>query len=176
MIDTQDYIDYFENLATLHKRIKHNLNGEKRFTPISMEDVINNINHNLVFRPELGEDDYAMFLLEEITGSVRGRNVGNLNDEPDGAFVILKHCPIEDFERERAIYKECKVIAFSILGTMTTDYENNADNIMQFFEPSNGIRYQKVGPVFENCFGMRVEFSFSKSCQLKHNADDYDEA
>jgi hypothetical protein len=176
MINTQDYIGYFKNLAILHKKIKHNLNGEKRFTAISMEDVINNINHNLTFHPENGEADYALMLLEEISGQFRGRDVRNMNDEPDGAFVILKHCPPEDFDRERAIYNECKSIAVSLLGTMTNDYETNANNIMKYMEPQTGVRYMKVGPVFDHCFGIRVEFSFSKSILLKHVPADYDEA
>jgi hypothetical protein len=176
MINTQDYIDYFKNLAILHKKIKHNLGGEKRFTAISMEDVINNINHNLVFHPENGAADYALMLLEEISGQFRGRDVRNMNDEPDGAFVILKHCPNEDFDRERAIYNECKGIAVSLLGTMTNDYETNANNIMKYLEPEKGVRYMKVGPVFEHCFGIRVEFAFSKSILLKHVPGDYDMA
>lgn len=174
MIDVLDYTNYFLTLATLHKKIRHNLNGQKRFTPISMEDLINNINHNLSFHPENGADDYALMMLEDISGVFRGRNVGNMNDAPDAAFVIMKHCPHEDFNRERAIYRECKQIAVSILGTMTTDYETNANNIMQYFEPEAGVRYQKIGPILEHCFGIRVEFSFSKSMQLKHNPADYD--
>lgn len=173
MIDTQDYIDYFKALAIAHKKIRHDLDGEKRFTPISIEDLINNINHNLTFRPANGEADYALMLLEEISGQFRGQNVGNMNDEPDGAFVIMKHCPPEDFDRERAIYKECKLIAVSLLGTMTNDYETNANNIMQYLEPNKGIRYMKVGPAYDNCFGIRVEFSFAKSTMLKHVPGDY---
>lgn len=173
MIDVEDYIEYFEALANTHKKIRNGLDGEKRFTPISMEDVINNINHNLTFRPQDGEADYALMLLENISGQFRGRDVRNLNDEPDGAFVILKHCPAEDYDRERAIYKECKLIAVSLLGTMTKDYEENANNIMQYFEPSTGVRYMKVGPVFDNCFGIRVEFGFSKSTLFVHDDEDY---
>lgn len=173
MIDTQDYIDYFEDLAIRHKQIRHTLNGEKRFTAISMEDLINNINHNVVFRPQDGAADYGVMLLEDISGVFRGRDVRNMNDEPDGAFTIMKHCPQEDFARERAIYKECKIIATSILGTMTNDYETNANTIMRYLEPERGVRYMKVGPVYDNCFGIRCEFSFSKSTLLTHNPNDY---
>lgn len=173
MIDTQDYLDYFEDLARRHLKIRHQLNGAVRFTSISIEDLINNIAHGVEFRPQDGDNDYGIMLLEDITGQWQGTNLDNMNDRPDGAFTILKHCPQEDFGRERAIYRECKKIAESLVGTMTSDYRSNANNVMQYLEPENGIRYMKVGPAYDNCFGMRVEFSFSKSIIFKHNPSDY---
>lgn len=173
MIDTQDYIDYFKDLATRHKNIRHGLDGAVRFSAISIEDLINEITHGVEFRPENEENDYGIMLLEEITGQFQGPDTRNMNDRPDGAFTILKHCPPEDFDRERAIYRECKQIAASLIGTMTNDYEENADNIMQYLEPENGIRYMKVGPAYDNCFGVRVEFSFSKSVIFLHDPNDY---
>jgi hypothetical protein len=134
---------------------------------------MNEISHGVSFRPEDGNNDFGIMLLENITGQITGANVDNLNDKPDGAFTILKHCPPEDFDREKAIYRECKQIAASIIGTMTSAYRENKDNIMKYFEPERGVRYMKVGPAYDNCFGIRVEFSFSKSVILRHNPADY---
>jgi hypothetical protein len=159
MISPEQYEAYFENLATKHTDIQHS-SSHKKFSAINIDDLLNDLN---------GPQEFPAMVLEKMSGQIRGIDNGNLVQYPDGAFAILKKVADEDVPGEKQAYQDAYAIGCEILAYMNDEYQRNANTIARFFEPQGGVRWENVGPVYDNCFGVRFQFTLSCGTRLKKN-------
>ncbi|MCK6611538.1 MAG: hypothetical protein L6Q78_10920 [Bacteroidia bacterium] len=160
MIKQNDYVAYFKSKAEKNIDIAHVDETHESFRAINMDDLINGLNQPQVF---------PCMLLEKSSGSFRGLNFGNIIQRPDCAFAILFQVEDENYTQEEDAYNDAFEIGMEIISKMAEDHEANSNTIARLFEPENGIQYDNVGPVYDNCYGVRFQFSLSKSIRLKSN-------
>lgn len=162
MISHTEYENYFDALAQSNKGILHNPDdGKLRFFAINPEDLFAELPNGVDFNDVNGEKTMAIFMLENFDTRISGRDFGNLNARVNCGFSILKSCQIEDFEREKAIYEETKVIATQFVSKMIKD--RFVVPMLKYFEPETGFTLNPIGPLYDNLFGYRVQFTLNRS-------------
>jgi len=159
MITPEQYRSYFENIAEQNVDIAHSPT-HKSFNAINIDDLINDLN---------GPAEFPAMMLEKMSGRIRGVDNGNLFQFPDAAFTILIQCPDEDYQRENEIYNQAYAIGMEIFAYLNEEYQTNANTIARYFEPEKGITWENVGPVYDNCYGVRFQFSLASGVSLKKN-------
>lgn len=160
MITQNQYVAYFKSKAEKNIDIAHVDDIHESFRAINIDELLNNLNAPQVF---------PVMLLEKSSGNFRGLNFGNIIQRPDCAFAILFQVEDENYQQQEDAYNNAFAIGMEIISKMAEEHEANANTISKLFEPENGIQYDNVGPVYDNCFGVRFSFSLSKSIRLKPN-------
>lgn len=173
MISHSEYEDYFLAAAQSNKSILHDPgSGKIRFIAINPEDLFAELPNGIDFvNSTTGEKTMAIFLLENFDTRVSGPDFGNLNARVNCGFSILKPCLIEDFEREKDIYEECRVIATQFLSKMIKD--RNSLHFLKYFEPQTGLSLNPIGPLYDNLFGYRVQFTLNRATTFIFNSSEW---
>lgn len=146
-----EYISYFRNIAIKLKSIGHT-DEVKRFTRINIEEVLNS-------SMTLDLNNVCMTLEAYETG-VDNNFSDNLRDIKTGALMILKHATSGDLDSQDSVLSETEQVVLSIISKMKKDMR---DNVLIKHLDLGSLQINKVGPVFDNCFGWRLTFSFDES-------------
>jgi hypothetical protein len=155
------YSNYFEALATQLRDVAHTPEAPK-FCRFNIEEILAGLAHGLVL-------DTPGLLLESFEGRL-SEDGDNVMDNQDGAFLILKACELEDFSAQNAIIDEAKRIGLKVIAKLRHDALRNQG--LQHFD-RNSVGYEKVGPVFGNCYGYRFTFSFFNPISLRVDPADW---
>lgn len=159
-----EFVSYFEQVATKLKAIGHDEpNGSIRFA--RMEEVLNKIRSDLEFVPGM--------VIKNESGSVQGLGKGNLVELHRCAFMILQHCPNDDYTVYQQAFNDSFEIGRKILGKMAKD-KTDCIGIMLHLD-LNSISWQKIGPVYDNCYGYEFTFSITEkaSCAYLYYENDW---
>lgn len=154
------YQDYFRKLAIAHKDIQHNPAGEKRFARWSTDEIVTGLRTAVSF-PALLLENYEVITKENNKYDIKGTH--------SGAFTILEHAQPGDYASEAAAFDKSERILYEVLQQIWQDhYGTDKDRcgtpFQHFFFDLNII---SVGPLFNNEFGWRVEFTFMPRLQVK---------
>lgn len=161
---------YFKNIAEKHKSIQHTTD-RKNFFRANIEEILSGARSLAGY-----EGDYYALVLENHEGILSENGSDRIDDHQSMAFHILKPCTTDDFEKENLILKESKQIALDIVSRIRKDYRDGLNgsqsSVIKGFD-INQTRYQKIGPVFDNCFGTRVEISCFEQISLKYDTSNW---
>ena len=160
-MDFTAYSNYFEGLATQLRDVAHTAAAPK-FCRFNIEEVLAGLAHGI-------DPATPCLLLEAFEGRLSEEG-DNVMDNQDAAFLILRQCELEDFASQNAIIDESKRIGLKVIARLRHDAR--AGEGLQHFD-RNSVGYEKVGPVFGNCFGYRFTFSFYNPLSLRYNAADW---
>jgi hypothetical protein len=155
------YSAYFEGLATKLRDVAHTPDNPK-FCRFNIEEILANLAHGL-------DTETPCLLLESFEGRLSEEG-DNVMDTQDGAFLIVKACETEDFAAANLIIDEAKRIGFKVIAKLRHDAR--AGEGLQHFD-RNSVGYEKVGPIFGNCYGYRFTFSFFNPISLRVNPADW---
>lgn len=164
--NVDSYTDYFRQKAIADPDLQHNPLGEDGDAPIgsmhfntwSVDDIVTGINSQLGF-PALLVEMYETSLQENGKYDIRGIR--------HGAFTILATSMVPQGQKARiAAYSLTESIMTRILNSMWDDhFGESADRCTAQFEDLdfNNIQLMPVGPVGNDNFGWRCEFTFKIS-------------
>jgi hypothetical protein len=162
----KDYQDYFEDLATKHKKIQHS-NEKKRFCDVDPEEIITGLRSKIDFK------NFCL-VLESFDMETQDRYADNPRGLYSGAFWIIKHCTPGNLAIKKETLNESLDIVYSILSRIKKDKEQLPKiKTIPHFVDVNSFSINKIGPVHDNCYGFN--FNNSLSGTLKYNKDDWNE-
>ena len=157
-----DYIGYFRSMAVSHYQIGHvassetgdSLPAKMRFATYNAADVISKRMRTKVGFPAL--------LAEVYEWDTKGSTVYDVKSNFIGGFMILDHARANDYADEQRALSTAEKIANEIIWKLWQDhYGPNKDRCQTPFQYLDmNLNAMAVGPVFDNEFGWRVEFSF----------------
>lgn len=76
------------------------------------------------------------------------------------SFFLLKNVPPGNFPAEQTAYNEAEAASWKIYSRMLREYENKKlDTLLKFFRPESWTT-ERIGPEFDNCFGIECKFTF----------------
>jgi hypothetical protein len=164
MIIISDYIGYFQHLAKRHKDIMS-------FYIMDINEVLTSLRSDV---------RYPALILTSLTGEISGPNIDNNIDRFYGGFLILDHLDSpDDFSSEMIILGEMKQIGVDIISRMIYDatkacrwkegdVEFEPYMVLKGFRPPS-VKYEMIGPVFDNDFGYMFTFEITDSVDLDYD-------
>lgn len=161
--DIQGYIDYFRQLAVTHKDIQHNIAsetgdaspGEKRFSTWGIDQVVTGL------RTKMGD---PLLLLENYEIHTSGQNMHDVKAAYSGAFTVIGRAKVNNYADEVFQFAKCERIYKDILQKIWQEmYGADAEFCSTPFYSFqfHTLSIIPVGPLFDNSFGWRIEFSFN---------------
>lgn len=159
----QSYEDYFKNVAAKLPEIQHS-EQNKRFEIMDIEEVFGEV------KKDMDLDAFCLFL-DYYEGLLDLKNIDNPFNNQLCAFQIIRKLDSRsDTDSKVKLLDQAETIAKKIIAKMIHDaYERSHFKNLEFSE----IPLLKVGPVFDNCYGIRVEFKLYASERLDYNPDDW---
>lgn len=157
--NVQLYIDYFRQLAVHHHLLQHdpaaeNGDGTSHFARWSADEVVNGLRTKFGF-PALLLEMYEITTQAEIAYDIKG--------DYHGAFTVVDEAMASNTTDEVLKLASTETIMFDFLKQIWQDhYGANIDRAttpFQYFH-FDKVQIMPVGPLFDNVFGWRVEFSF----------------
>ncbi|AWW31828.1 hypothetical protein DN752_17760 [Echinicola strongylocentroti] len=170
MINYTDYESYFLNLAKDYKPISHT-EDSPRFAFMDIDEILS------VAQTAMNMANPCM-VLENPEGELEYIN-SNIRDTNYGAFMILQRVTIQNAEDKRLKMDNCKQIGMAIINQMfrhkvqlASGRGTGIPKMLSLFDLSQ-VKYNKVGPVFQNCYGWRFEINMAQGSQLQYVEDDW---
>lgn len=164
-----EYDAYFEPIATKLKAIRHSPT-KRRFAHYHIEEVLTGL------REHLDMTDFCL-LLEDLEGRIISKADEAINDVQSGALIIARHVPHDDFAGERTAIdnalKLCRQVAARMIADKAMAIQGSKPRFLRGLVVS-GFSYQKVGPLFDHCFGYRLEFQYTDTAALIIDPDQWD--
>lgn len=151
-------IDYFRTVSTNHKSILHT-ESEKHFFRYSLTEMLNSLRSSMEY-PAIG--------LENISGNIDDLLSDNKRNAAQLAFILIKPCPLLDFENQEEIMDEMFEIGIDILGKIHKDL--HIDSPIKVFNFQD-VDYSPIGPIFENHFGYRFAFTINNPAKIRFDGD-----
>lgn len=155
-------VAYFQNIAVKLKELSHTQNDP------SFHFIRNMIDMGSVTSTIASFKEGPIMLLENHEGGLVS-NSDNDFEMISGAFTILIRATNEDEDNQlNELYARVNAIAMKIFSKMR--YDNHNGDLDHFtFE----LQYQKVGPVSDNRYGRRYEFSIGRSSEFAFDENDW---
>lgn len=163
MISVLDSIEYFENLARSHKKIKHT-DEKKAFSHGDIDELLNDISGH-------STDGYSL-LFENGDGSVKGENEDQAIETGHFAVVICRPVNNGDKSDQAQAENESKQILFQILAKMQKDKSDEVALVLDFDLLS--FQYEKIYGFGNNHFGYRGQFNLIVAALDPFNPDDWE--
>lgn len=159
--------NYFEQLASEHKGVKHSETEQHFFRSIDL--FLNADSDN--------KANYPAVVMDNLSGRITGANVDAKTDTMStGIMFLRKLANIDDAALIDEAHADMKAIAFAFGARMEADTlscENESlKDIIEFNAAS--VTYKQYGPVFDNCYGVLLSFQMSNKAAWQHNPDDWD--
>jgi hypothetical protein len=170
-MDIDKYVAYWQDLATHNKNILHTPENP-RFARMNIEEIVNATRSDI-------DMTHNVMILESYEGQLGDNTSDNIIDNQSGAVMVIRHVEKNDFAAENTAQTDSKNILFSLLSKIKKDKEtfpqsdaNRSNGMVKKFD-FNSVSYHKVGPLFDNCYGFRLQFSFSESIDLSYKSGDW---
>lgn len=166
------YINYFRGLAITHKDIQHNpasetgsaAPGAKKFTRWGVDEVVTGL------RTQLG---WPALLLELYEVQTTGQNYYDIKGNYTGAFTVLDAAKVNNYASEVAAFVKTETIYRDLLKKIWQDHfgadADFCDKVFSDFSFEK-LNITPVGPLFNNQFGWRIEFSFRPALSFDVNS------
>lgn len=160
------YVNYFRSLAEKNKSILHT-STSKHFFLMDINELLSSTNSTI---------RYPALVLLKLTGKI----VDKANDNPllsiEGGFLILDHSKvIDDFPTEIAIFNSTFDIGMQIISKIVYDQEACellSQKAVPDFDPAL-VKWEMVGPVFENHFGIMFKFPIMLLADYEYNPSNW---
>jgi hypothetical protein len=169
MLTFSQYESYFEDLATRFIPIGHTPEV-RRFAMMDIDEIIS--------LAKTGMDmDHPCLILENPEGKMEYKH-DRILDENLGAFHIIKRVSRGDATKKREVMDLTKAIGTKLVAKMQLDKigrfkgDNTIPRMILYFNLSE-VSYNKIGPIFSDCYGWRFTFELGQEDQLPYDADDW---
>lgn len=171
MISFSSYESYFKTLAEQFSLIAHT-EESPRFAIMDIDDILG------AQRGELDFNHYVM-ILENPEGGMNFKH-DRILDENYGAFHILSTVNRGDPAQKRTVMDTTKAIGSEIIARIQLEkiarMKGNTDipRMVGYFDLAQ-VKYQKVGPIFSDCFGWRFEINLGEEAPITsmYNPDNW---
>jgi hypothetical protein len=164
MTQIEAYLEYFQQIARQHYLIRHSAT-EKHFFMMDITEVLNNLKSGI---------RYPAMILNSLSGNIFDKKEDNILDVINAGFLVLDISKnIEDYSREMQIMHSTKQICMDIIARLKFDQENCvelSELAIPGFDPDR-VKYQSIGPVFDNCFGWHFTFPVLDHLDLEYDPD-----
>ena len=167
-----EYIDYFEQIAENLLDISHNPTGPVRFAVVDIDEVLTGI------KTVLKWVDKPALILVNFSGSLEHRPGAKIRDSKKAQFLIVQAAIRgEDYQEIKEILDSTRETGFKVLSKIYNDREeyelgNFCDSFIKEFYLST-VKYFKVGPKFDNCYGWLFELEIEDETELLFNPLDW---
>jgi hypothetical protein len=162
MADLSSYIEYFQSLAEKHKKILH-ASGSKHFFMMDINELLSSTNSTI---------KYPAIVLLKLSGKVIDKKEDNPLFSIEGGFLVLDHCKtIDDFAAELKIFQDTFSIGMEIISRIKHDQQACVELSLKAipdFDPDQ-VRWEMIGPVFENHFGIMFRFPVNLIADLEYD-------
>lgn len=152
-----EYVEYFKTAAINHKVLAHVQDTHHTFYEI---DIIDVAQESLKFK-----NKYLSILLEAPSKQPGDNNSDNIRKYISGAFVILKEAKIGNHADRQLVLDETEEVSEDVASKILNDAKKHLKNPSYQWKLKgfdvNSLRFYKVGPMFTNHYGWRVEFTFN---------------
>jgi hypothetical protein len=169
MLTFSQYESYFEDLATRFIPIGHTEEA-RRFAIMDIDEIISLTKSGM-------DMDNPCLILENPEGQMKYKHEKIL-DENLGAFIILKRVSRGDALKKREVMDLTKEIGAKLVAKMQLDKiarfkgKNSIPRMILYFDLSQ-VGYNKIGPIFSDCYGWRFTFELGQEDKLPYDADDW---
>lgn len=160
-MSNEEQEEYFADLAARFRPIGHTEKAP-RFARFNIEEVVTGFAHS-----ELDLSQYCL-LLEAPSGQLQDNDGDGFFDNQEIAFMIVREVELRNFVEEKQVLSRSRELALSILTKVLA--EGHFTDLDE-----NTIGYEKVGPVFGNCFGYRYYFTAVSTVQLAIDPDEWND-
>jgi hypothetical protein len=164
MADISTYIEYFEKLAKEHKEIQHS-SSAKHFFMMDINELLSATNSMA---------KYPAIVLLKLSGKAIDKKEDNRLISIEGGFLVLDHCKnIDDFATELGIFQRTFTIGMQMIARIAHDQEQPvpiSSKAIPDFNPDS-VRWEMIGPVFENHFGIIFRFPVSFIADLEYDSE-----
>jgi hypothetical protein len=164
MADISSYISYFETLASEHQDILHS-STQKHFFMMDINELLSSANSTA---------HYPAIVLLKLAGKVVDKRDDNHLVTIEGGFLVLDHCKsIDDFATELTIFQDTFRIGMEFIARISHDQQAGsslASKAIPDFNPDL-VRWEQIGPVFENHFGILFRFPVSLLADLGYDTE-----
>jgi hypothetical protein len=170
MITYSQYENYFLDIAIRFRPIGHRDNLP-RFASMDIDDIIS------MSRTEMDMDNPCM-ILENPEGKLDYKH-DKMLDENLGAFLIIQRAVRGDATMRRQALDNTKEIGSKIIAKIQMDKIARfkglqAPRMVLYFDLSE-VGYNKIGPIFSDCYGWRFTFGLGQEDALPYDAADWDQ-
>jgi hypothetical protein len=152
----------FAQFATEHNQIAHDSSGRKSFFMMNKESEINIAINSKIDSPYL--------CLESASG--RMKTSGDVSDETTVTFEVRSHVSkAGNFAEIEETRDECKLIGDQIIAYINEicELQGHCGPIDNF--DLNTVQWEYIGPLQTNDYGVRFQFSYSKSSFNQYSFD-----
>ena len=163
-MNTQEYVSYFREIAEKLKDIGHTAEN-KKFTRINIEEVLNGLRSDL-------DMSTPVMVLENYEASFNDNRSDNVFKDLNGALMVLQNVDHGDYEGEAEAMDRCESAIMKIIAKMKEDRDYRQIIPLRGFE-LNSVRLYKVGGVFDNSYGYRMEFMLRGAVPLVVEPNDW---
>ena len=164
MPDITSYIQYFEKLAKEHKDIRHSSTA-KHFFMMDINELLSATNSTA---------KYPAIVLLKLSGKAVDKKEDNPLVAIEGGFLVLDHCKnIDDFASELLIFQNTYEIGMQMISRIMHDQRQPvpySQKALPDFNPDS-VRWEMIGPVFENHFGVIFRFPVTLIADWEYNSE-----
>lgn len=171
MLLYSDYESYLKSLAEKFKGISHT-EEVPRFALMDIDDIIS------AAKTEL-DMDHPCMILENPEGQLEYKH-DRIKDQNLGAFMIIQRATRGDAALKRQVMNTTKEIGAKIVAKMQVDKtqrfkgDNTVPRLVLYFDLSQ-VGYNKIGPIFSDCYGWRFEFEIGQEDALPYDESEWNE-
>lgn len=152
-----EYVEYFKTACINNKVLAHVDNTHHTFYEVDILDIAL---ESLKFK-----DKHLSLLLESPTKRAGDNDSDNIRKYVTGAFAILQEAKIGDQTHRRSVLDATEEVAEEICSKLLNDAKKHLQNSSHPWKLKgldvNSFRIYKIGPVFTNHYGWRVEFTLN---------------
>lgn len=155
-MDNNEAYEYFGQLATNYVPISHTTQ-KPRFGRFDLDEM------NTKLREGIDVTNFCL-LMETPTGGLEDNGGDGYFDNQDLAFWIVKQVPLNNYKQERDTLHEARQHGTQLVLKCWREMPG-ADRI-----DLSKVEYDKVGPVFGNCYGYRFSFMLPDTLDMSEDA------
>ncbi len=170
MLNLSDIKTYWKNAAIRNKAIGHVEGGEKHFSSYTAEEALATI-----------KDMKYPYLAAELPEIHMGdANSDNVRMNFNGGILILKKATAGDYLKIQAAYDEMFIIGRQLLTKLYNDRKKANDYNIPMPEAMMKqldiplLNMVEVGPVFDSCYGWRINYQINTPDNLELDESEWD--
>lgn len=152
-----EYVNYFKTAAVNNLVLAHVDNTHHTFYEV---DIIDVVQESLKFK-----NKFMSLILECPEKKPADNNSDNIRKHTTGAFAIIKEAKKGDHTDRQIVLDDTEEVSEEIVSKILNDARWHLQNPLYPWKLKgfdlNSVRFYKIGPLFTNHYGWRVEFTFN---------------
>lgn len=162
MKNITEYEAYFKDMAVKHADIIHDDESNKHFYLADISEILTELRS--------GFSDYVV-IVESYEGYGSDNRSSFLSKEKTGAFMLLKNVSSRSKVNmdKNAALTWTEEVGWQFIAKMYNDSITIGHTFYGLFD-LNTVNFQKVGPLYDDYYGWRFEFSWTDKQNIRYDA------